>query len=96
MDANITNRFAPYEAFTWNQNPMNVGLGTQGLFPAWNQLNHQLINHVTPSFDQDTHERTPHAIPAADNLMATPSTTSNPDVDSCQSNRHNFYGTPGI
>ena len=91
MDANITNRFSPYEAFTWNQTPMNV---TSGLFPTWhrhNQLNHQLINHVTPTLNQDT-ERT--AIPAADNFMATPS-TSNPDVD-CQSNRHNFYGTPGI
>ena len=96
MDANLTNRFGPYEAFSWNQNPMNVtGLsGAQGLFPTWNQLNHQFgINHVTPSFHQDT-ERTHHAIPAADNLMATPS-TSNPDVD-CQSNRHNFYGTSGI
>ena len=89
MDANLTNRFGPYETFSWNQNPMNVA---PGLFPSWNQFNQLGINHVTPSFHHDT-ERT-HAIPAADNLMATTS-TSNPDVD-CQSNRHHFYSTPGI
>ena len=83
MDSNLANRFAPYESFPWNQNPIG-----SSIFPSWHHHNTQLMSRV-PFGDTDRE--------APDNLMATPSAT-NHDVNLAgpQLNRHNFYNTQGI